>query len=170
MQHGGQSDACAEVLRVRGDGDKRLGRSLEQQAVDHGLVLPGDGSDRRRQTEHDVEVGNRQQFGFPLGQPFLGGDGLALRTMAVAAGVVRDPQVRAVLATLDMAAESCGAAALDGRHGLQLVEAHVSGVGGAPGRTVAAEDIRQLDRWTRQGRAAIRRAVSPRSAARRADW
>ena len=59
--------------------------------------------------------------------------------------------MRAVLAALDMAAESRGTAALDGRHDLQLVEAQVSGVGGAPGRTVAAEDIRQLDRWTRQG-------------------
>ena len=59
--------------------------------------------------------------------------------------------MRAILATLDMAAESHGTAALDGRHDLQLVEAHVSGVGGAPSRTVAAEDIRQLDRWARQG-------------------
>ena len=67
--------------------------------------------------------------------------------------------MRAVLAALEMAAESRGTAALDGRHDLQLVEAHVSGVGGAPGRTVAAEDIRQLDRWTRHGSAAIWRAV-----------
>ena len=67
--------------------------------------------------------------------------------------------MRAVLAALDMAAESRGTAALDGRHDLQLRKAHMSGIGDTPGRTVAAEDIRQLDRWTRQGSAAIRRAV-----------
>ena len=162
MQHGGQSDAGAKMLRVGSDGDQRLGRRLEQQVVDDGLVLPGDGGDRRRQAEHDVEVGNRQQLGFPIGQPFLGGNSLALRAVAVAAGVVSDPHMRTILAALDMAAESRGTAALDGRHDLQLIEAHLSGVGITPGRTVAAEDIRQLDRWTRHGRAAIRRAVLPR--------
>src|SRR5271165_5265000 len=104
-------------------------------------------------------VGNRQQFGLPIGQPFLGGNGLALGAVAVAAGVVGNPHMRAVLAALDVAAESLGATALDGRHDLQLREAYLSGVGVAPGRSVVAEDIRQLDRWTRHGRAAIRRAV-----------
>ena len=85
MQHGGQPDARAEVLRVGSDGDERLGRRLEQQAVDDGLVLPGDGGDWCRQGEHDMEVGNRQQLGFPLGEPLFGDDGLALRAMAIAA-------------------------------------------------------------------------------------
>ena len=151
VQHGGQSDPGAEVLRVGGDGDERLGRRLEQQIVDDGLVLPRDGGDRRRQGEHDVEVWDRQQLGLPIGQPLLGGNGLALRAVAIAAGVVGDAYMRAILAALDMAAESCGAAALDGRHDLQLREAHLPGVGGAPGRTIPAEDIRQLDRWTRHG-------------------
>ena len=150
MQHGGQSDAGAKMLGVGGDGDQRFGRRLEQQVVDDGLVLPGNGGDRRRQGEHDVEVGNRQQLGFALGQPFLGGNSLALRTVAIAAGVVGDAHVRTILASLDMAAESRGTAALDGRHDLQLREAHLSGVGVAPGRAVAAKDIRQLDCWTRQ--------------------
>src|SRR6266851_3675352 len=51
-----------------------------------------------------------------------------------------------------MAAESRRAAALDGRHDLQLAEAHVTGVGSAPRRSVAAEDIRDLQRRTRHGR------------------
>src|SRR5258708_29970761 len=40
-----------------------LGRSLEQDVVDHGLVLVGDVSDLSRQREHDVEVRHRQQLG-----------------------------------------------------------------------------------------------------------
>ena len=159
MEHGGQSDPGAKMAGVRGDGNKRLRRRLEQQVINDGLVLPGDVGDRRRQTEHDVEVSNGQQLRFPLGQPFFGGHRLALRAVTIAPGVVGDPHMGAVLAPLDMAAESCGAAALDGRHDLQLSEAHMSGVGVAPGWAMAAEDIRQLNRWTRQGRAAIRRAA-----------
>jgi len=45
------------------DREHRLRRGLEQQIVDHGLVLVGDVANRRRQREDDVEVGNREQFG-----------------------------------------------------------------------------------------------------------
>ncbi len=85
MQHGGQADPGAEMLRLGGNGDERLGCRLEQDVVDHGLVLAGDVADRGRQCEDHVIVGHRQQLGFPVGQPLLGGDGLALRAVAVAA-------------------------------------------------------------------------------------
>lgn len=98
-----------------------------------------------------MEVRHRQQFGLAISEPLRAGQTLALGTVPVAAGVVGDVRVGAVLAARDMPAESRGAAALDGRHDLQLREAHLSGVGAAPHRTVAAEDIRNLDRWTRQG-------------------
>ena len=57
--------------------------------------------------------------------------------------------VRAVLAARDMAAERRRAAALDRRHHLQLAEADMAGIGPAPCRAVAAEDVRDLQRWTR---------------------
>jgi hypothetical protein len=43
-----------------------------------------------------------------------------------------------------MAAERHRAAALDGRHHLQLIEADVPGIGSAPRRPVVAEDIYRL--------------------------
>jgi hypothetical protein len=55
-----------------------------------------------------------------------------------------------------MSAEGCRAAALDRRHDLQLVEAHVAGVGPTPSRAMAAEDIRDLQCWTRHERRALR--------------
>ena len=66
--------------------------------------------------------------------------------MPVAAGVVGDGGVRAgvVLAARNVPAERRRAAALDGTHHLQLVEAHVPAVGLTPGGTVVAEDIRDL--------------------------
>ena len=51
--------------------------------------------------------------------------------MAVTAGVVGDPDVAAVLAALDMAAELRRAAGLDRRHDHQLAQADVAGVGPA---------------------------------------
>jgi hypothetical protein len=76
--------------------------------------------------------------------------------MPVAAGVVSDTRVRTLLAALDMSAASRRAAALDGRHDLQLAEAHMAGVGAAPCRPVGAEDIRDLERRTRHGGRALR--------------
>ena len=53
----------------------------------------------------------------------------------------------AVLAACHMAAEGCRAAALDGAHHLELVEAHVATVGVTPRGPVAAEDVRDLQSW-----------------------
>ena len=49
-----------------------------------------------------------------------------------------------VLTARDMAAERCHAAALDRRHHLELAEADMAGVGLAPRRSMAADDIRNL--------------------------
>jgi len=82
-----------------------------------------------------------------VGQPFLGSSGLALWAMPIAAGVVRDAQVRAVLTALDVPAQRRCSAALDRRHDLELAEAHMAGMRGTPSRPAAAEDLRHLDRW-----------------------
>ena len=71
VQHGGEADIGAEMLGVGGDRGEGLGGGREQQAVDLGLVLVGDGADRCRQREHDMEVGHRQQLGLARRQPGL---------------------------------------------------------------------------------------------------
>jgi hypothetical protein len=48
---------------VRRDRQQRLRARLEQEIVDHRLVLIRDRADPRRQLEHDVEVGHLQQLG-----------------------------------------------------------------------------------------------------------
>ena len=148
MKHRGDADSGAEMLGIGGDGQHRLRRGLEQEIVDHRLVLLGDVADRRRQREHDVEVGHRQKLGLALRQPLAGCCSLALRAMPVAAGVVGDHRMAAVLAARDMAAERRRAAALDGAHHLELAEAHVAAVGMTPSGPVVAEDVRDLQRGT----------------------
>jgi len=52
--------------------------------------------------------------------------------------------VIAVLTSRDMAAERRGAAAFDRAHHLELSEAQMTGIGGAPYGAVVTEDIRDL--------------------------
>ena len=110
VEHGGDADAGAEVLRIGRDRQHRLRRRPEQQVVDERLVLEGDVGDLGRQREDDVEVADRQQVGLALGQPGARGRALALGTVPVAAAVVGDAPVPAVLAGLDVTAQRGGAA------------------------------------------------------------
>ena len=82
---------------------------------------------------------------------------LPITEFAHKAGVVGDDGVSTLLAALDMPTERRRAAALDGRHHLQLVEANVTGIGRTPRGPVLAEDIRDLQRWTGHGRRRLRR-------------
>src|ERR1700682_3176285 len=59
---------------------------------------------------------------------------------------------RRVLATRDMPAERRGTTALDRTHHLQLAEAHMPAIGLTPGRTVIAENVRDLQRWSSHSR------------------
>jgi len=147
MQHGGEPYSRTEVLGVGGDGDQGFGGGFEQQVIDDRCVVVGDVGDRPRQGEDDMEIGHRQQIGLAVGEPLLGSSGLALWAMPVAAGVVRDAQVRAVLTAFDMPAQRRCSAAFDRRHGLELAEAHMAGMKRTPSRPTMAEDVRHLDRW-----------------------
>ena len=76
------------------------------------------------------------------------------------AGIVGDPFVRAVLAALDVSAQRGGATGFDRRHDLQLAEAHVTGVGLAPGRPMGVKDVGDLEKGPRHAGAVRRAAVA----------
>lgn len=94
---------------------------------------------------NDVEVTDRQQIGLARRQPGAGSRALAPGAMPVAAGVIGDPPVPAVVAGLDMTAQRGGAAGLDRRHDLELTKAEMPGMSGAIGGPGAAEDIGDLE-------------------------
>ena len=75
--------------------------------------------------------------------------------MPIAAGIVGDERVGALLATRDMAAERRRATALDRRHDLELAEAHMAGIGLTPSGPVVAENVRDLQRWARHARCTL---------------
>ena len=86
VQNRDGTDLGAQVAWVGGDVAKRLRRSAEQDRIHHRLVVKGDVSDWRRDGEHNVEVGYRQQLGPTRLQPFCARQSLALRTVPIAAG------------------------------------------------------------------------------------
>src|SRR5258706_163583 len=80
----------------------------------------------------------RRQVILRVGNPLLRGAALALESVPVAAGVVCNGGIGAVLAARDMATERCSAAVLVRRHHLQLLKAEMAGVGSAPCRAMVA--------------------------------
>ena len=144
VEDGGEADARAQMFGIGGDGGQGLGGGPEQEVVDDGLVLERDRADRRRQGEDDVIVGDWQKLRLAFFEPLPRRRALTLRAMSIAAGIVGDAFVRAVLAALDVSAERGGATGLDRRHDLQLAEADVAGVGLAPRRPVGAKDVGDL--------------------------
>lgn len=76
-----------------------------------------------------MEVADRQQVGLTRGQLGARSGALALGAVPVAAGVVGDPPMPAVIAGLDVTTQRGSAAILDGRHDLELAEAEMPGVG-----------------------------------------
>ena len=113
VEHGGDPDPRAQVSRISRDRQHRLRRRAEQQVVDQRLVGKGDGGDLGGQREYDVEESDRQEVGLARGEPGARRGTLAPGAVPVAAAVVGDPPVPAVLAGLDMAAQRSGAAGLD---------------------------------------------------------
>src|SRR6516225_10695174 len=127
-----------------GDREPRFRRRAEQQVVDDRLVLVGDRRDLGGQCEDHVEIADRQQIGLACGKPILRRRTLALRAMAIAARVVSDAAVAAILAALDMPAERGRAALLDRRHDLEL-----------PRLTCPALARRQSAPWRRKARSSF---------------
>jgi hypothetical protein len=89
-------------------------------------------------------VVQRQQVSLSCLEPALGGVGLALRAMPIAAGVIGDRDLCTRVATQHMSPQRRAAALFDGGHHLELTEAQVAVLCLPPGRPVGAEDVRDL--------------------------
>ncbi len=110
----------AQMFGVGGDRPQGFGGHLKQQLIDHRLIVIGNGSDRRRQGEHDVVVLDRQEVGLAGLEPTPRRIALAFRAMPVTAGVIGNFVMPAGTAMQHMPAQLGAAAAFDGRHHLEL--------------------------------------------------
>lgn len=85
-----------------------------------------------------------QKLRFARSKPHRCSPPLTFGAVAIAAGIIGNARVLAVLATLHMAAERRGATNLDCRHDASLGKVYVTRVGVAPRLAMAAEDICHL--------------------------
>jgi hypothetical protein len=121
------------------------------------MILVCDGADARRQREHDVEVGHLQQLGLARLHPRQCLRPLTLGAVPVAAGVIGDRRVAAVLAARNVATEGRRAAALDCAHHLHLHMTETALVGATPNGAVIAKDVRDLQTGTGHSRCRLQR-------------
>ena len=105
MEDGRDADARTEMAGVGGDREHGLRRCPEQQVIDHSLVVESDIGEFGRDGEDDMEIADRQQVGLTGGEPLVRRGSLTLGTVPVAATVIGDADMAAVLAAFDMTAE-----------------------------------------------------------------
>ena len=88
VNDGGKADFGAEMFGVGGKSEKGLGCSLEEDVVNHLLILQSDGCQGIRYGEDDMVIFDWQDFSTPGIQPFSFFQSLTLWAVSVSAGVV----------------------------------------------------------------------------------
>ena len=150
VQNAEHADLGAQMLGIARQFDGGLGAGGEQQFVEQPCVLESQHVEFVRHGENHVKVARGQQFLFSRGEPALAGFGLALRAMAVPAGVIGDGRwtIAAFLAALgtgiEVAAQRRGPAVADGAEHLPLLIAEAGSVAVQKTITLRAEDVGHL--------------------------
>src|SRR6266851_3138365 len=122
MEHAEEADLRAQVAGIASDLQQGCGTSLEEQVVDHALVLERERREFTRQGEDEVHVAGGQQFLFACLEPVQTRVGLASWTMPVAARVIGDGRRMSAGGTaIAMAAKCGGAAARDREQDLLML-------------------------------------------------
>ena len=83
MEYGEEADFGAQMLGIGGDGGQGLGGGAEQNAVDHLLVLVGDGGDLFGQGKDDMEILRVEKFGGSILDPLRARQRLAFWAMSI---------------------------------------------------------------------------------------
>src|SRR3954452_24357336 len=147
MQNTEEADFRAKGLGIGGNLQECLGAGLEQQLEQYLLVLPHERDQRMRDAEHQVIVVYWQQFLLASGQPFIPGVRLALRTMAISAGVVRDRLVSAAFTLVAVSTHRGRPAAFDRVEHLHLRPGEEFLKTGNESATRLTDDISHLPGW-----------------------
>jgi hypothetical protein len=135
-----------------------VGRGAKEHAVDDLLVLKCHRRERLRQREDDMKVLSRQQLSGALLESRSASSALAFRTMAIAAGTIRDRLIITSVTLLGVAAERNGAARRDVPQRFPLPARERLAKRLEVSWTVDAENVTQLER-RRVHRAGVRPAA-----------
>jgi hypothetical protein len=100
MEHCREADLGPEALIVPGKLQEGAGSGCEEEIEDEFLVEQGQVVEFVGQGDHQVKVVSGQESLPTFFQPLCLLEALALRTVAIAAGVIRDRQVTAAMFTI----------------------------------------------------------------------
>lgn len=112
VQHGGHPQLSVQPLGVRTEGGQGRPHRLEQQAIDHLGVDLDPAVEGVGQGEHQM-IGHRQHRCALAFAPVIGCAVLATRTMPIAAGVIQQGRLPALIAYQGKAAQGGGATLQD---------------------------------------------------------
>jgi hypothetical protein len=111
VQDGREADFSPQVFGIPREHGECAGRGVEEEIVEGALVAQGQGVEFMGESEDEVEVADRQQAFQAVLQPLGSLEGLTLRAMAVAAGIVGDANVSATSAGIAVPTQ-CGTSTL----------------------------------------------------------
>src|SRR5580693_4191993 len=120
VQHGEEANFGAEMFGVGGNGAQGFRSGPKENVVHHFLVLISDGGNLFWESKDDMEILGVEELGLTILDPLGPCQGLAFWAMAVAAGVVSNALVLALIALFQVAAEGGGPAELDRTHDPEL--------------------------------------------------
>src|SRR5665213_1618461 len=168
MQHGEHGDSAANVTRIAREFDDRRGAGLHQHGVAVALMGAQHLAQFGRNGDDDVEVWNRQHLRLTAFEPLSRLGGVALRTTAVAAGMIGEHLGAARLAAPDLTAERRGTAVDDVLNGAPVRWQHQRAVSREVIRREAAEHVSDLDhdRASEAGHQPIEQTMQRRSGRR----
>ena len=121
VEHGEEADGRTQMFGIRRDGQQGFSDRPEENAVDSPGILQSQGGDLLGQRKHHVEILYRQQLGFSCGQPLRTGHGLTLWTTPVSTRVIRDGAMSALIALIEMSAQSGRSASANIVEGFSLL-------------------------------------------------
>jgi hypothetical protein len=121
VQYAEETDLGAQMLGIEGHCEQGFGAGVEQEIVDHFLVLQSERRQFPRQGENDMHVRGGQQLATARLPPTVAGIALAFWTMAIAARVVRDGGISAAGTLVAMTAERSRAASCDGQQNFPVL-------------------------------------------------
>src|ERR1700737_1600829 len=114
MQDRKEPDLRSQVFGISSYLQKSFRTGAEQEVIEDLLVLQRQLGELVRQSEDNMNIGDRQKLILTSPDPLVASPALTLGAMAIAAAVKGDGAIAAARALIPMSAECCGTAACDG--------------------------------------------------------
>jgi hypothetical protein len=151
-----------QALRIPGDLEQGVGGRLKQPVVHHALVDERETGERLRHREDEVDVADREQLLLARRDPRVPRRGQTLRAMPIAAAVVREGRLRALVTAIAVPAERGGATLRDRPKDAPMLPADPGAVLFHEAIARSAYDVGHLEGWPRHRlcNRRVRRTVS----------